>query len=562
MNFEPIWQRKVFWLWAVLFTSLAIGAVFTARPAFRMVKRYRAMHLIEDAKEHESIKELQTALEKSYAAYKLAPLEPTVARYMAQIVQKISPSNAIDFWIPLVDQTQEVQDLTDLINLAFQLNKLNVANKYLPILKEKDPESGQTLLLQSKWHALRGEFDLAAEEALKAARTENPPPDANGFYIQFSQMASQGVIQAEGIQYLKNLALKNDQEGLNALRTLATYSYNNDSEVENLIERLNHHPLAQSKDYLLALSLGQKINKVDANTVFKQAEILFKDASMEDKINLGRWLNSQGAHEKTLHCITMQEAFLRSDLFLIWGDAMAITGQWDALQKALEDPKLPLDETLRHLFLARVAEAQKNPLKADHQWNKAFAEAGKNPEKLNFLVEYAVKLKEYNYAAKGLQILTTIPTIERDAWQKWIELGLIAKDTNSLIKTLQKMSANYPMDPAIENDLRYMQILKGPIIDKSFARAEQFVIDNPMMLAYRITLALGLVRQNDPQKALDLLKDFPVNWIKIQPRWLAIYLGVLRANQKDTMASLMELNFNESTLLPEELHFAQTGKLS
>ena len=332
--------------------------------------------------------------------------------------------------------------------------------------------------------------------------------------------------------------------------------------MENLIERLNHHPLAQSKDYLLALSLGQKINKVDANTVFKQAEILFKDASMEDKINLGRWLNSQGAHEKTLHCITMQEAFLRSDLFLIWGDAMAITGQWDALQKALEDPKLPLDETLRHLFLARVAEAQKNPLKADHQWNKAFAEAGKNPEKLNFLVEYAVKLKEYNYAAKGLQILTTIPTIERDAWQKWIELGLIAKDTNSLIKTLQKMSANYPMDPAIENDLRYMQILKGPIIDKSFARAEQFVIDNPMMLAYRITLALGLVRQNDPQKALDLLKDFPVNWIKIQPRWLAIYLGVLRANQKDTMASLMELNFNESTLLPEELHFAQTGKLS
>lgn len=559
---EPFWNRKAFWIWIITLLLGLAAIAFTARPAFRMIKQYRATHLVEDAKGYEANKELQTALEKAYAAYKLAPKHPPVARYMAQIVQKVSPSNAIDFWTPLADQTQEAQDLIDTINLALQLNQLTVVEKYLPLLRDQDPTSGQTILLQAKLHALKGEFDLAAKEALKATQSENPPAEANPLYVQFSQMASQGIIQAEGIQYLKMLAQKQNQEGLDALRTLATYSYNNSVEIENLIERLNHHPLAQSKDYLLALSLGQKIGKVDSNTVFKQAEVLFKDASMEDKVNLGRWLNSQGVYEKTLHCITLQEALLRSDLFLVWGDAMAITGQWDALQRALEDPKLPLDETLRHLFLARVAEGQKNPLKADHEWNKAFFEAGKNPEKLNFLVQYAVKLKAYNYAAKGLQILTTIPTIERDAWQKWIELGLLSKDTDNLLKVLEKMAANYPMDLAVENDLRYVQALKGPLVDKSFARAEQFVINDPMMLAYRMTLAIALVRQGDIKKALALLENFPVNWLKIQPRWLGIYIGILRANQKEAMATIMELNFKTETLLPEELSFSKTGKLS
>jgi hypothetical protein len=553
--------HKRLWIGLVLGFLIALATAFGGKPLFRAIKHQRALSILEDAKSLEAAQETQKAIEKAYAAYKLAPHEPRVARYIAQIVQSVSPSNAIDFWITLTDQTKEIEDLNSTINLALQLGQSNIAEKYLEILKAKDPNGSKTLVVESKFYATKGQFDLAATKAFEATHLTNAPPEANPLYIQFSQMAKQPLIRSEGLEHLRALAMQKNQEGLDALRTLATYPNHTPEEIEELMHRLHDHPLAQAKDHLLALSLGQRIGQVDQNTVFAQAEMLFKNASMEDKVNLGRWLNAQGAYTKTTHCVTLEEALMRSDLFLVWGDAMALSNQWEDLQKALEKPDLPLDEALRHLFLARTAEALKNPLKADYEWNKALMEAGKNPDKIKFIIQYATKLKAYTYASKGLSILTTIPTTDREAWVQWVNLGVTAKDTQNVLKVLQKMAANYPKDEAVENDLRYVQALKGPVTDKSLARAQLLVTEYPMVLAYRMTLSLAFIRNQEPQKAYDLLKDFPVDWLKIQTRWRALYIGILKANERAGLAAIFEVNLDWNSLLPEEAQFAREGKL-
>lgn len=532
----------------IFIVSLLIGA----KPTMRSFKIWRARQLIEQAKTEEKNDKLHLAFEKAYTAYKLSPHDETIARYTAQIIEKLSPKDALAFWITLTEETHSLEDTYDTIRLAIILGDLTTAKNYWSQYHELAPNKSKALLLEAQILALEGNFDKAAILASQAVQLEDAPKDADLLYIKLSQLSSQNTQKQSGIDHLRIIATQKDDQGLSAIRTLATYPGNTPKDIELLIEQLNTHPLSTPQDKLLALSLAQKIGKADPDEVLEKAEKLFENASIDEKIELGRWLNQQGSYNKTLHCIPLELAIKRFDLFLIWADAMAVTKQWLPLEKALNDPTVPIDEFLKHLFLARTAEAQNKNNIAAHEWDKAFANANKDVDKLWFLVKYAIRLKHYKEATDGLSRLTQTPSQARLAWEMWVDICFLEQNTESVFKVLQQMADIYPHDMAIANDLRYIQALKGPLDNKMMAKAQILVADEPYMLAYRITLALAFLRNNKPQQALDLLLNLQINWHDVKPGWRCVYAGVLKENDCNALADLILAHIPKERLLPEE----------
>ncbi len=554
--FAALSKGKKIWIWSLLILFSCIGLVLAARPAIRSIKHWRAQQFIEDAKIEESKEQLQTAFEKAYTAYQLYPNDNEIARYTAHIITRLSPTEALPFWINLAKETGSEDDLYATARLALSINKPSTAEEFLNKLKITEPLSTRTLLLEAQLQALKGHYEEAIAIAERLTQMPDVPSEAQLLYVKLSQRSAIASERLAGIEYLRSLAKQKNEDGLVAIRNLAAYSGNNKEDIKLLIKQIHENPLATSNDKLLALFLAQKINEADANTVLAKAEALFENASMEERVELGRWLNVQRAYTKTAHCISMQEAMTRYDLFLVWADAMAMTNQWKLLSMALHSPDVPLEEFLRHLFLARVAKAENQEARFRQEWSKAYFETNNNPDKLWFLIHYAIRLQYFDEAIQGLQILTNMPAQAKEAWTSWIDICLLKHNTKELTQVLKNMVEVYPRDSSVENDLRYAEALQGPLQDKALARAKNLVAENPTILAYRMTLALALLRENKPTEALKLLDGLDIPWMEARSGWRAVYAGILRENGRNALADLIINQLPEDYLLPEEVQLA------
>ena len=255
----------------------------------------------------------------------------------------------------------------------------------------------------------------------------------------------------------------------------------------------------------------------DREALINGTKELFDLSDAEDEVELGRWLNQNGLYEETVLLVDPKLAQKRRDLFLIWMDALAVTNQWSRLKGILKDPNIPLDSFLGHLFLARVYAEEGDFRRTDIEWGKVRLNSGSDPEKLWFLVDYAGKLGLVPQAQETLEHLTELPGDTRKAYEKWLVLEQRQGNVTGMNEVLGRMSEYYAKDDAVLNDFLYTNFLLKKDVKSSLERAIKLQKTDPNLLAYRITLALGYMRVNEPQKALMLFEGFKVPWGEVRP---------------------------------------------
>jgi hypothetical protein len=113
--------------------------------------------------------------------------------------------------------------------------------------------------------------------------------------------------------------------------------------------------------------------------------------------------------------------------------------------------------------------------------------------------------------------------------------------------------------------LLYSGFLLGEDGPEQVAAAQKLVADNPHMLAFRFTLAAGLLASNKPADALHVFSDLAASTFPTTLNsWNAVYIAVLRANGQLKEATYMENFVRPKDLLPEEQRLLDTplGKSS
>jgi hypothetical protein len=84
------------------------------------------------------------------------------------------------------------------------------------------------------------------------------------------------------------------------------------------------------------------------------------------------------------------------------------------------------------------------------------------------------------------------------------------------------------------------------------AVSRKLVDFQPLLLAYRTTLALAYLRSNDPASAKAVYAGLEADWATVLPGWQAVYTAVLGATDEPEAARTLARRIPVQRLKPEE----------
>jgi hypothetical protein len=355
---------------------------------------------------------------------------------------------------------------------------------------------------------------------------------------------------------LRKLSVRSDPLGLRALRALSAYPFPGETpdDVAQIAGQLQNHPLATIDDKLTALTLRGMLPGANEDSLIQAARDLFAPGDPNALVDIGRWLINQGKNAAVLKLIDANTALTRRDLFLIRLDALAGVGNWQAVDDVLNGKDLPIPEELHLLFEFRAQTELGHPERADLAWEKVRDKVEDNPAKLRDVADYAMKLNLDEFARPALQKLTEDPAQRRTAFEQLVSLERRAHNTQALHDVLTDMQRIYIDDPVVANDLLYTGFLLGDATPDKIAEAQKLSDHPPIMLSYKVTLALGYLTAHDPAAAAKVFSDLPtaIDWTTQYNAWRAVEIGILRANGRLTEADALDKTINVPDLLPEE----------
>jgi hypothetical protein len=155
------------------------------------------------------------------------------------------------------------------------------------------------------------------------------------------------------------------------------------------------------------------------------------------------------------------------------------------------------------------------------RWEQAVSAAGANPQDLLRVADYARRIGARNAAEASCRRLIALgPAVARHGYAELLKVYEDVPEESFAI--LQEMSAVYPKDEAVANDLAYVSLLLGRAGPEK-ALLEEMSRRFPNDFAFRATLALAELRSGNGSKARQILESTGSSWRDWLPYQQAIY---------------------------------------
>jgi len=563
-----------------LVTLVILGLIgfFLARPARKAIRGWQARRHAQHAFVSIDQQKWSEARDEATAAYRLQPSEPQAVRAVARLLSRAGQGEALEFWKNLRETEPLTRDdLRDEARVALHVNdtsRAEEAAKELLEPKEAGP-SPSDLLIAADVQLRKQAFDQArrlAEQVLawpKVSRRQQLQANIALDNVGRAGGATSNIDVAKVNERIMALTRGNDDVSLDALTFLAARATAGVGEstptmpIDQLIEALNHHPLAKAPHRLLAADLEIAQYRDRRDEVVRRTIERWKDGSNEDLTALAGWLYRNGEPQKLVDAVPLDRALQSRELFLQYVDALAALARWDDIRRIIEAERFPLDPMIEHMYLARCFAQQGQENGAENNWQRALADAAGDLNKLITLGEYAEKNGAERVASTAFEAAAVVNPKSRQAQQGRLRLAYSARDTKRVHALLQEMIKMWPNDTAIQNDEAYIRLLlltsaKNPPpqaaaeVDAIEKLAQKLVRDEPASLPHRTLLALALLKQNRPQDALAVYGNLKVPTNAVSASAVAVHASVLAftGREGDARAEIAKVPSNH--LLPEE----------
>jgi tetratricopeptide (TPR) repeat protein len=439
-------------------------------------------------------------------ALRLDPLDLGALRALAQLQTSRSAEAALAVYGTLRGVgglTQE--DARRYVRLAAEQGQWSLAEELMAVVTT-DGSAATPFILQAELREVQGDRD-GALAAWRQAMASDPGDEARAglwrLLVKNRPSAESGL--GEMGDLLRELVTRPHRHGAEALATGLELGLAEEAELRVWAERLRDHPQATPAQRLLAEEAAMRLDSSVRPQVLARVAATLRAQSPAERMMAMRWLLRMGAAQEAAAGMTRDEAMRQSDTFLIWLEAMALTGQWDEVLAAMAQPTQPLDDSLRLVWRGRAWRAQGRNEEADGALRAALQRAvAIPPEVLVFLRRIGeVALVEAHWAgqfadpAKAGEVLVAMESVLR------------SHGDAALIGWMYDVAAVSPVlsqQFEVMNEQAYWHlILQEAVVFESLA---QRVREHPLHLPCRLTLALALVRGGQGEEARRLLENF------------------------------------------------------
>ncbi|HEY1583816.1 MAG TPA: tetratricopeptide repeat protein, partial [Chthoniobacterales bacterium] len=487
-------------------------------------------------------------------AYAVDPASLDACRTLAAIAERQKSPEAIDWRRRAVALAPDsLSDRVALAEVALRAGQPAIAADALekvPAAKQNDVRyqstAGHLAIVQQ-------DFATADQHLAAAARLAPNDSERQLELAEFQLRSDDREKRDEGraaAERLKN----NPKVRLAALHILVNDAlrWRHDSASAALAKELDGFPDAPFADRLLALGILRDLR----DPLFSGALTRLEAESAKSAEKAVALINWMSGRELSLLAIDWSKHLpteMLSDIplrFALAGACMQI-GDWAALKKMVEGPSWGRAEFLRLALQARVDSETGDRIGAERIWINAVAKAENDPARLNLLQTIAFQWKWPQRATGVLWMLAEIPDAQREALQTLYRHYVVVRDTTGLYRTLTRLVAIIPDDPAVRNNFAQVSLLIRAETIRARELAHQLHQQHPRNAGFASTYAFALFQDGDIKGALKVMSQLTPDQLK-DPS-VAAYYGIFlsSAGQTDEAAHYLELG-EKAQLLPEE----------
>lgn len=556
-------RRKVKILWGIG-VALLIAAILGGRQVYHWAKAKRAAHFTEAAETLAGAGKTEAAAAKYRAALQLDPMGYRPLQGAARFASKLGRPEAADLWATVLKLPEAtIKDQEEYADLLLSSERFKNAEPIIDRLLKNDPDT-RTLLMASRY--ARGTGDLVkAIEFARIAGQRAPTDEGAQFALADGLAVSTDPAQrGEARKILWNLAGKGGAYGEAAIRALASAPELSAEERARLLQRLDANPSPRIRDALIASDLRMQLHPEESDKILDQTVARWNNSGTTELVELARWLNLHGEHQRVLSLYSVDRAFEENQLLLSRLDALAALQRWDEVANLLDHPNLTLDPSVLESFRARTAQEKNATVDAERRWNHAVSLAGNDPNKLIFVAHFAEQSRANAIALKAYDQLAKLPQHAGTAFRATQRLSATTGDASVQRLAAEKIAALAPDDPNAADQLAYLSLLTNSDVDTNFEKAKSLAEKFPNRLSFRVAAALGYLRKHDPGLALAQFKGPtdapPIEWPKTPPAWRAVYAATLQANEQAAAAAEMAKTIPRDKLSPQERELIEPVK--
>ena len=272
------------------------------------------------------------------------------------------------------------------------------------------------------------------------------------------------------------------------------------------------------------------------------------------------WLADQGDSIRALELLPAERARDHPQLLAARLRAQGMAGRWDEVSAMLERDERAkvLEPYLFHLYNAALeisrGHTEENggrDLILGH-FEAALAACGNRVAPMRFVAAYAERLGQFRAAISAHTRLMDYPPLVVSSGRAILRLVEPLDDIKVQRQTLRRLVSFVPSEPKFQLQNAYLACLSNSEVAEAKAFLEEYLTTNPKDAYARATVALALLRLNQPGAALETIESAGLDWATVHPRWIAIRAGIFGASDDRTGARTLARRVENAPMRVEE----------
>lgn len=490
-----------------LLLVLGIAASFTVPPIYRKLKVQRALRAAAKAELGMASGEWNRAGNQIKLALSLAPSEPGVLRAVGRFCTRLGSPVGLQYWQMLIESGEATRaDRIDYVRNLLQVDQPEPARRMLVELLKENIRDFDCLELSLRALLL----EQRTKDALLAAEAmvEYFPSNDRGLFELGRTLLAQNdpSLQSKGEAILWGLVLRDNPFLLQAAQTLSSRTNLTQSELQLLWRRLpNEQSLARG---ILGLELDEKLGRIPSGPHLAKAAVaaLPTNSPVESHIALADWLFSRSFYQEGLLVIPTNSIRTNTAALQRYLQGLGGLRRWEETSRLVEDLELPLSRVLRDVFRAVVSSRIGTPEEVIVHLESAAAGTRDDPSLARLVAGYAEAFDQPRIAVEALQSLMANPSHVQRTGPRIMRLLAKVDDTQPLLQAIERLLQFTPDDTNLRNDHAWWLLITGQRIDQCRSTAEELTKAHPENSRYQATLSLSYVRDNNPEKALQIIE--------------------------------------------------------